>query len=219
MGMLAGMVGYERDTYYNCFDPKEFQCAVELVTPIRKITQTVNYIFAKSSNDLNRSKGPTQIPLEIVLSRTLKACGYSRICYRLFVRHRDLDMMHEWRHRAQTSSFFYPPVFGLSEFGSQVEFEAWIDETKIGKLPLGTRVELDSVCPMPSIEPKGLEFDLSGTRQYIKERMPRHFFEDRRVRETEQYIFEQNGKAVVGTFRIPVTSIELDGIKKNIMWM
>lgn len=219
MGMLSGIVGYERDSYYDRFDPEDFHCAVELVAPVRKISQTVNYIFAKSAKDLNRSSGPTQIPLEIILSRHSKAHGYSRVCYRLFIRHRDLSIMREWQHRAQTGSFYYPPCFGLSEFSSQLEYEAWIDGEKISELPSGTQTEIHSVCSMSGVEPKGLELDLWGTRQYLKERMPRHFSGNRQLKETEQYIFEQNGKSIAGTFRHPVTCIELDGTMKNIIWM
>lgn len=219
MGMLAGVIGCERDTYYDRFNLEDFQCAVELVTPVRKISQTVNYIFAKSPKELNRSNGPTQVPLELVLSRHTSADRYSQVCYRLYVWHREIDVMREWQRRTQENAFIYPPYFGSSEFSAHLAYEAWIEGEELQEVPAGVRTELHSVCSMAAVEPKGLEVDLSGTRQYVKERMPRHFSSNRKLEGTEQYIFEQNGHAVVSTFRSPVLRVPFDGAYKNIMWM
>lgn len=219
IGMLAGIVGLERDTYYEKFKPEDFQCTVELLTSVRKISQTVNYMFVKSPNDLNRSSGPTQIPLEIVLSQKSLKDRYSRIEYRLYIKHRNLEFMREWKKRAQNSEFVYPPCFGLSELTSTLQYEAWVDGKDITELPSGNTVQIDSICPLDVIEEKGLAIDLKGTRQYIKERMPRYFSKGRFLEATRQYIYEQNGNSIVSILGNPVLKVEFNEEAKHILWM
>lgn len=76
VGILAGILGMERDSYYEVFSPNQCQIALSVRTPIRKVMQTVNYMFVKSKAHLNNSGGHTQIPLELVLPGEKKPmCG------------------------------------------------------------------------------------------------------------------------------------------------
>lgn len=57
-GMVAGMLGEERDSYYEAFSNEVCGIAVGVGAPLRKITQNMNLLKVESTNDLNGSKRP-----------------------------------------------------------------------------------------------------------------------------------------------------------------
>jgi CRISPR-associated protein, Cas5h family len=46
-GLLAGILGYERDKYYEEFSSENCSVGLAIKNPIRKLVQTVNYIRTK----------------------------------------------------------------------------------------------------------------------------------------------------------------------------
>ena len=92
-GMVAGLLGMQRDQYYDLLGPSKLKIGVQVKTPPRKIMQTMNYIFAKSPNDLNMSgENPhTQIPVELLTSPDFSN-GF--LCYRIILHTTDASL-HE----------------------------------------------------------------------------------------------------------------------------
>ncbi|UYP01349.1 CRISPR-associated protein Cas5 [Oceanotoga sp. DSM 15011] len=67
-GIIAAILGLERDTYYEKLSLDNCKIAIEKVNKTRKINQSLNYIKIKSSNDFKKIKNHTQIPIEIITS-------------------------------------------------------------------------------------------------------------------------------------------------------
>ena len=50
LGIIAGILGRERDSYYTDKDFEEMKIGVEPICPHRVMTQTINYLFVESFN-------------------------------------------------------------------------------------------------------------------------------------------------------------------------
>lgn len=191
VGLIAGLLGLpsERHTkdrekiYYEKFDEKKSNVAVSLKSKVRRIMQTVNYIRTKSLSEVDGSAGGTQIPLEILLPE-----GDNEITYRIYFYHTDEEeeIYNDLKGRLEERRFVFPPYMGITEFLASIEY---IDEGKVSKNPK-REVELNSVCKL-----KEVELDFSGEElQYVTEKMPTGFLNNRTPKKSEKYVLEVNGK-------------------------
>lgn len=189
-GLVAGILGRERDSYYEELDSERCRVAISVRTPVRKIMQTVNYVRTKSPGELNLSAGHTQIPLEIVLP--LK--NSERINYRIYFYHSD-EVMHELKKILESDKFVYPPYLGISEFIAELNFIDFIENKQISRLEDSTvPVEIATVINVEQISKGGLVFepDSGKTLQYVKERMPLEFNLERKLKKASSFIYEKN---------------------------
>lgn len=188
-GLIAGILGLpsERHTnrsdeiYYEKFSDDKCRIAVSIGTKIRRMMQTVNYIRTKSLSEIDGSAGGTQIPLEILLPE-----NGDDITYRVYFYHADKEIYDELKQRLEERRFVYPPYMGLSEFLASIDN---VDEGEVSRNPK-QEVELNSVCKLKDVEP-----DFNGNDlQYIIEKMPTGFSNDRTPNQPNDYILEMKSK-------------------------
>jgi len=190
-GLIAGMLGKARDSYYEEFSSERCKIAVSIRTPVRKIMQTINYVRTKSLGELNLSAGHTQIPLEIVLPS-----GNSEIFkYRIYFYH-IASIFSEFSEKIlQNGQFVYPPYLGISEFTAEVNFVDFIKQDKIEKFSdSSAAVEIATAVNVSQISKGGLIFDQNSgvTLQYVKERMPLEFDSERKLKRAASFIYEKS---------------------------
>ena len=199
VGLIAGLLGLPSErytnekeaTYYEKFDEKKCLVAVSLRSKIRRIMQTVNYIRTKSLSEVDGSAGGTQIPLEILLPEK-----DIEIIYRIYFYHINEGVYDELKERLEEQRFVYPPYMGATEFLASVDY---IDEGRASKTPK-QEVELNSLCKLNEVEldfnsnPSGGQRPEVQDLQYITEKMPTGFLNDRIPRKPEEYVLEVKGK-------------------------
>lgn len=196
IGLIAGLLGIpsekhtkvREDIFYEKFDEKKCLVTISLRTKIKRIMQTVNYLstdnFPKTPYKLLLKMiageiGPTQIPLEILVPE-----NNGEIIYRIYFYHTDSKMYAELRNRLEAKKYIFPPYMGITEFLASIDY---IDEGKVSKNP-NWEVKLNSVCKLKEVELSFTGEDL----QYITEKMPTGFSNDRIPKETCDYICEIN---------------------------
>jgi CRISPR-associated protein Cas5h len=213
IGLVAGLLGDERDTYYEKFSDSQCKVAISLKTPVRKIMQTMNYINTSNySVDALLLDNPkiehVQIPLEVVCP-----VDDREICYRIYL---SCESVHQkLRERLEKNRFVYPPYLGITEFLGEIEF---ISEGTIFEIPLGNLVKLDTVCRKSAIVDRGLIFD-EVNAQYLLEKMPADFSGNREVTRYEEYIFERSGKNIVALLSEPGYHVKFKTQMENISFM
>lgn len=218
-GLIAGIMGLERDSYYELFSSKNFYSAVEICTPVRKIIQTVNYVFATSMSDVNKVKGSTQVPLELVVSKHTDRTKYSKLKYRLYFTHRDRNILSEIKDRLVNQKFIYPPYLGVTECIGKLSFVSEINPEEVSVILFGEKIKVDTTCNIDVIEKGSLDIKLDSGLGYIKEIMPTEFDNDRYLVSSKSYIYEQNGNGIYAAFKVPVLSFKLNEEIKNIVWL
>jgi CRISPR-associated protein Cas5h len=195
IGLIAGLLGLpsERHTkkineiYYEQFNKDKCLVAVSLRTRIRRMIQTVNYIRTTSLSEIDGSAGGTQIPLEILVSEKDKDA--KEITYRVYFYHMDEGIYTDFKDRLKQQMFVYPPYMGLTEFLASIKY---IDEGRVLKKE-DNNVKIDTVCKLKEVE---LDFS-NDDLQYITEKMPTGFLNDRKPLPSDEYVLEVKGKSMM----------------------
>lgn len=189
-GLIAGIIGMQRDTYYEIFSSNKTRIAISIKTPLRKIIQTVNYVWAEIPDELNLSKGQhTQIPVEIVIPDSFE----ENIRYRVFFSHEDRKILDKVCFVLKDQRFVYPPYLGISEFTAKIEFVDYVNSIheEHGK------TTLDSILNIKYLDNGALEPSYDSL--YIKEMTPFEFDKERNLINSPAYFIVEvkSGKITV----------------------
>ncbi len=180
-GIIAAMLGYERDSYYDILNADNLGIAVEKMHSTRKIMQSLNYIRATSPGDIISPKEHTQIPFEVIT-------GDENIHYRFYVSHKDQTILEDIKSRVSNNRPVYPLCFGSAPFGCYINY---IDSLAGNWVESSEYETVTTVINNEKIE----EIDVHNIQgSLIKERMPRDFGEGRIINEVGTYIYEEAGK-------------------------
>ena len=216
-GILAGLLGWERDSYYEIFSPKCCSVAVKLQSRLRKIFQTVNYLFIKNLSDLNGRSGHTQIPIELVVP----ALREKEIRYRIYFAHQEKEIMKELANILVNKKYYYPPYLGLSEFIASIELVA-TKGIAIKEIPPGETVELCTPVNTNLLEKDGVLFEVPNSQvilQYLKERMPLSFLPGRKPGGVADFIFEKNQHFIRAQLNSPAWKLKYLDAEETIVFM
>lgn len=195
-GLIAGILGYERDSYYDKFSFEKCKVGLSIRKPIRKLMQTINYIRTKDKSEFTGAGGHTQIPVEFVLPVD------EILRYRVYFYHTDKNLMDELKERIKTGNFIYPPYLGITECPAITKL---IDENpEVEYLNFNLETSLVTVILTDAIE--SIEFK-EGYKFIKEDRVPITFNSERRITKVGSYIYEQYCKP------IPIENIK---IKENI---
>jgi len=95
MGMLAAMLGYERDGYYERLASSHLRIGIRVVRPIKKTFHRLNFLSIKSrgdavegTGDFTGAGGRIQTPFEVVSGQHI---GKDTVGYRLFLAEGEFD--------------------------------------------------------------------------------------------------------------------------------
>ncbi|PNV79084.1 MAG: type I-B CRISPR-associated protein Cas5 [Dictyoglomus turgidum] len=212
-GLIAGLLGYERDTYYEIFSTEKAKIAIGIRSPLRKILQIVNYVWAESVKQLNQSKGQhTQVPLEIIFPPDMK----ENICYRIFFHHKDEKILAEFKDRLINFEFCFPPYLGITEFVGKVEFVG----EGIAEKNRADKVLLDSVVSVDYIKKNSLVLEPQVGAQYVKEKMPLSFDKDRLLKDSpKEFIGEIKTGKISLRGNVEYYKVNIKDLTLNIVFM
>jgi len=196
IGLIAAICGYERDSYYEEMNIDNYKITLSIKTPLKKSMYVMNYLYTKSKNDLNGSAGHTQIPLEVVLPSDIRE---KNLKYRIYFAKKDSGqqvIFNKFKEYLLSKKIAYPPYLGISEFIGKIEFIDLINKNNIKKITNNEHVqEINSVANLKYIKEKSLIFkpDKNKVLNYLKEKTPLDFSNERFVKNFGYFIFEKNG--------------------------
>jgi len=210
-GIIAGMMGKKRDSYYDEFSTRNCKIAVSIMTPLRKSIHTVNYLLVTNPGQLNGSAKHTQIPVEILLSEK------GEIRYRIFFYHSNNTIMDQLLHILPKNSPVFPPYLGISEFTARVEF---VQLTKDISLEKTDKIKIKSVVNMDSVKKNGLIIKSSSkSLQYITELMPLEFDSKRRVISKAVFTYEKEQNPLNVKLKKPFYRVRYNNTEENVLFM
>ncbi|WP_227761728.1 CRISPR-associated protein Cas5 [Zhaonella formicivorans] len=179
IGILAGLLGYKRDSYYDLFSLQKCYIAVALCSPIKKTVQKLNLLMVKSPNDLNGSKEHhSQTATELIIPQDI-VNGY--LDYKVWFCHREPDIFEELKQLLTGTSYGYLSKgislgLGIAQNLGWLEFENSFE---------GTEITTEGIYPIYSIIPaakiKELVLDNSTELSLIKEELPLEFDLNRKL--------------------------------------
>jgi CRISPR-associated protein Cas5h len=126
-GIIAGLIGFERDEYYDLFSNNKCKISIAVEEPIKKITQTMNLLKIEKPNDLNGSgKNRTQNNMEFVVPKNIRN---GQISYNITFYHSNNDIMKQLESLICTGNKYYFSS-GISFALGSAQCLGWISNGK-----------------------------------------------------------------------------------------
>ncbi|MDK2946102.1 MAG: CRISPR-associated protein Cas5h [Geotoga sp.] len=181
-GLIAGILGFERDSYYEYFGDKA-KIGVKLVTPVRKKINTVNYLMIKKGESKNLSyfrglRNRTLVPVEFVFPKSTE-----NLIYRVYFSHEDESLNEKLKERLKNKKFVYPPYLGITELLANINYigEFEVDQITEYKLEVSTVLKTEffkKILKLDNIQ---------------RDRVPESFGKDREIKKISDYVFSPDG--------------------------
>lgn len=193
IGLFAGLLGYERDSYYEIFSTSSCHVAVGIRRPLKKQVQTLNLLKVESHNDLNASQiYHSQTPTEILMPADLPH-GY--LDYEVWFYHRHQDIMDQLAELINMELGYLSK--GVSLALGTAQHIGWIEQAMMleGSILESVEAEIHSIIPVSKINKLQLaEHDYP--LQLLKEDLPIHFNVDRVLVSKGDFIINMTGSPV-----------------------
>lgn len=181
IGILAGLLGYGRDSYYEQFNLDQCQIAVANAAPIKKSVQKLNLLMIKNFNDVNGYQdNHSQSATELVLPQNIRT---GILDYRIWIHHQDQAIMEQLERIAVPGAYeYYTQGISLA-LGSAWNL-GWVKYDGIyeGKefIPKSTE-PISSVIPARLLQDIFVPEDHSVSYRLVKEDLPLEFDADRQL--------------------------------------
>jgi len=188
IGLIAGILGYERDSYYKVFSAENCRIALSIRKPVRKIMQTINYLMTKRIADFNGSSGHTQVPMELVLP----LYSSEELRYRIYFWHKNKQLMEELKSLLEKESYIYPPYLGITEcIGKTYLIDAYSKVLLELKGRQNKEMELSTIIPIKKLENISIT---QGLKIMKEDRVPVELNSQRELTKITGYLYEKECK-------------------------
>lgn len=207
-GILAGIMGLPRDSYYDKFNSQSCRIGISIISPFRKIMNTLNYSYMKSATHFVINQGQhLQVQFETIVP-TKNSTLWGELTYRIYFWHSDKSIVDEIKYRTEKKRYKFPPFMGISEYTAEFEFIEEINQSRIQEIKSNDYEAFNTVLNADLITEYGLEFK-NGNQplQYMKEIMPLEFNSDRSNKSMGKFIFEKNLQKIRAKVKCPFIRI------------
>ncbi|MCL6626189.1 MAG: CRISPR-associated protein Cas5 [Alicyclobacillus shizuokensis] len=200
-GIIAAILGLERDSYYEWLGPKNSRLTVSLRTPVRTVMQTMNNLFVKSTSDLSGFNGHTQVPTELVIPQA----GEDVVTYRVYFSHTDSDVMSELGERIVGHKPVYPVSLGTAPMLASLHWVELVKRDCLEHIPAGTDIDVVTPCLLDDVAGWAAAFDgdTGQSIEAIKDLMPYSFGPYRTHGWSREFILERSGNPMPLRLRSP----------------
>lgn len=199
MGIVAGVIGWPKDSYYEKLSTEHFRFGVRVLTPLKKSFQRLNFLSIKKTGDIAKSfdsdfrgrGGRIQTPFEIVSGLNLTK---DEVAYQVFITIKEDEnpVFDEIKKFFQNKN----PVFNLSlgpaNFQASLQNVELITDLNIeSKNPNGF-VKIHSAIPVSFVDELQFEEEESDQYNFVEEdMMPGEFVADnnREVKSMNRLLF------------------------------
>lgn len=182
-GIVSGMLGYDRDSYYDIFGPKNSAFALQIINPIKKMRMNLNLIDTKTGFILSDNKGQrTQLPAEFLKD----------VKYRIYLWLDDDSIMNDILTSLSNHKSVYTPYLGISECLANFKLleNDFIEPKEISVNGEGIRI--DSIVPTGKAEIK-----IESRKKYGIIKSPAFMNAERVVEDFQEFYYEENGDNII----------------------
>lgn len=190
IGIVAAILGINKDNYWDTFLPDNTRLAVRIINPVKKIRIGINVIETKSAGPMyNRIKQRSQIKYEYLKDAH----------YRIFFSHDDPDLMD----RLKTMLTEHKTVYTISLGSAQMLAGfAYVGAYEAEELSDGSYVSVHSVLPLEEnmkMDSKVIKFE--ANRQYVKEIVSTRMNTNREVLDYKTVLFDMQAMIITANVK------------------
>lgn len=217
IGIIAGLLGLERDSYYEQFSLHECHIALALCSPLKKTMQKMNLLMIKNSNDLNGSADyHSQTATEFIIPLNL-INGY--IDYKVWIHHQNQNIQKNLFNLLSPENESFYRSQGIAIALGSAQNLGWIDTDRVYQgEPLPATEEKHHISTVVAARDLiHLDFATGRAHNYLKEDLPLEFDSQRRLtaQGKGEFIVNANGTGIWGSAK---KLIQLDN-GEIIAWM
>lgn len=181
-GMIAAIIGIDKEEYPKYFSKKSSKIAIKINTPINKGRISYTLIDTKKCRSnkgvsyLNEINGRTQVTFEILKNPS----------YRIYFWHEDEIIYSKVKAYLEQNKSYYTLSMGLSEFIAEYSY---IGEIDLEFIENSDFVSIDTVINFE----ENIEVEFEAEKEYFKDTLQNEMDEDRVVTEYIKVLFERQG--------------------------
>lgn len=192
MGMLAAILGRERDSYYEELASERIRISVRVMTPIKKTFHRLNFLSIKSKSDFDGSGGRIQTPFEVVSGYDISK---DMVVYRLYVSCSDegKDTFEELKGKVLQKKQHFALTFGTANFTASLMGVRLFAANEIQEIEANELIMIHSAVPSDAVE--RLDFDRQSSEDSLQmveeELLPADFVKnhDRELKKMNRVLF------------------------------
>ena len=181
-GLIAGIIGLEKNEYLKHFSKQNAHIAVKILSPTKKVRFSENLIDTKTAELMGRIKNRTQIRFEFLKNPK----------FRIYFHHTDAALYRRTREFLEQHKCVYTPCLGLSEHIANFIFVGEFGCTEIKENKVS--VPINSIIPLPDEFTVKIDFKEPG--EYFSEILPVEMDANRTLLEYCKTLYERNGKPI-----------------------
>ncbi|MFW6016096.1 MAG: CRISPR-associated protein Cas5 [bacterium] len=182
MGMIASILKYPRDSYFNIFDPDKAKFGIKINKAGSPHFECMNY--------LKEGGGRTQVRLQLLLPKK------DMLEYKIYFTHNDSELVDKLAEKIKYNKLGYGIFLGQRQFRATVDYENLIDRVESREQYTG---ELHSLTYKDNIK----NLDMQSNMKLTVNNMPVSFEKiekGRKPLKMKEVCFEENGNKIKGTF-------------------
>ena len=180
-GIIAGLLGWKRDQYYEKFSLDLCNVAVAICAPVKKCMQKMNLLMIKKDNDLNGSAAHhSQTATEMIIPQNIRT---GLIDYKIWIHHQDSELMNMLVEISKNDAQSYKSQ-GISLGLGTAYNLGWITGGEILKGKDKTTAEtqfISSAMPVEKLKSISTKQMTVGKYQLLKEKVPLEFDNNRNL--------------------------------------
>jgi len=217
MGMLAAMLGLERDEYYEALSSENLQIGIQVLAPVKKSFHRLNYLMVKGKADLRGRLGRIQVPVEVV---TGLHPAKDFVEYRLYVAAgSSVKAFNQIKEHLLKGKLHYALSFGAAPFAAQLT-TYYLGEAISLKAPDEQAVTLHSAVPADQV----LKVNMASAqtfRQIEEELMPADFVSNgnREVKRMNRLLFSTDGQPLSLYIQGSYYTLQVNEQQENICFL
>ena len=222
IGMLAGLLGRPRDSYYEEFASAHIRIGIRVMQPIKKTFHRVNLLRVTGQSDFSGAKGRIQTPFEIVSGMNISR---DEVVYRIYVSCADTgqatfdELKQAILNRQQT----YALTFGTANFTASIRSGILVDATQICLLQQTAFVTIHSAIPSEAVD--SLDFDRQSTTDTLQsieeELMPADFIanNNRELSRMNRVLFSTTANGIQVKLNRPFYALTQEDTVQHILFL
>jgi len=192
MGMLAVILGRERDSYYEELASERIRISVRVLRPLKKTFHRLNFLSIKTKSDFDGSGGRIQTPFEIVSGFDISK---DMVVYRLYIScsENGSDTFNDLKEKISQKQQLFALTLGTANFTASLLDMRLFRAHEIQEKEANGMVTIHSAVPSQAVE--RLDFDRSGVEDSLQmieeELLPADFVKnyDRELRKMNRTLF------------------------------
>ena len=183
-GIVSGILGLERDSYYDLFNKENSKISLRILNPIKKFRINLNYINTKYGfllSDIDNMGKRVQVQAEFLKD----------VKYRIYLSLKDEKLMNDLFELLKNHKSVYTPCLGISECIANFKLLGddffHIEEKSISE---NDNISIDTVVPSKS------KIIIESGKKYGLIKSPGFMNNERVVTEYIEYYYEENGEPI-----------------------